>query len=210
MNYLVYSFFKDIFLNPIIDKLTLRFMKKLFTICFIALFLGIYNIKAQYDTLVVPLKYDVITIGPGMGFDYGGFGFNLTVYPQKNIGLFAGGGYALAGFGFNGGLKIRFVSDQAIKKTNIYLIGMYGYNAAIKVSGSTEYDKLFYGPTFGIGLDYRKRPGYSGYWSIALLIPVRSSEVSDYMDDLENNHGVDFKTGLVPIGISIGYKFILQ
>jgi hypothetical protein len=185
-------------------------MKKPITICFIILFFGIYDIKAQYDTLVVPLKYDVITLGPGMGFDYGGFGFSMTVYPQKNIGLFAGGGYALAGFGFNAGLKIRFVSDQSVKRTNIYLIGMYGYNAAIKVSGASDYDKLFYGPTFGIGLDYRNRPGCSGYWSIALLIPVRNSEVSDYMDDLENNHGVDFKTGLVPIGISVGYKFIIQ
>ncbi len=36
---------------------------------------------------------DVVAIGLGVGLDYGGIGVNLTVYPQKNIGLFAGIGY---------------------------------------------------------------------------------------------------------------------
>jgi hypothetical protein len=39
---------------------------------------------------------DVFTLGLGFGQDYGGFGGNITVYPQKNIGLFVGFGDALA------------------------------------------------------------------------------------------------------------------
>jgi len=42
-----------------------------------------------------------------------------------------------------------------------------------------------------------------------LLIPVRGSAVKNYMDDLEQNHGVQFTMGLFPVGISFGYRFIL-
>lgn len=39
-------------------------------------------------------------------FNIGG---NLTVYPKKNIDLFVGGGYALAGFAYNAGIKLRLL-----------------------------------------------------------------------------------------------------
>jgi hypothetical protein len=153
---------------------------------------------------------DHTSISIGVGMDHGGFGGKFLVYPQNNFGLFVGAGYAIAGFGINCGFKVRLINEKKQSKISPYLIGMYGYNAAIAVTNADQYNKLFYGPTFGIGLDFRPNPESIGYWSFALLLPIRSSEVNNYIDDLKNNHGVEFKNGLVPIGISFGYRFILN
>jgi hypothetical protein len=173
------------------------------------LFFFITRSNAQ-DNFSASSNIDKTTVGIGMGLDFGGFGANLLIYPHKNIGLFAGGGYAIAGFGFNAGIKIRLVSDNPDKKVTPYALVMYGYNAAIAVSNAAQYNKLFYGPTAGIGIDYRSNPDSRGYWSFALLIPIRSSEVDSYIDDLKENRGVEFKNDLLPIGISIGYRIIIN
>ena len=157
-----------------------------------------------------PRKPDMVNLGPGIGFDYGGFGANLMVYPQKNIGIFLGGGYALAGFGYNAGIKLRLSPD---KGTSVipFLTAMYGYNAAVVVTDNTQYNKLFYGPTLGIGIDIRsKKPSSKGYLSLALMIPLRSSDAQAYMDLLKSSYGISFSNDLIPVGFSIGYKFILN
>jgi hypothetical protein len=176
----------------------------LFSLCF-----ATFNLNAQESTPVTK-EIDKTTLGMGVGLDFGGFGANFLIYPVRNFGLFAGAGYALAGFGSNAGAKIRLISDKPESKLSPYAIAMYGYNAAIAVSNAKEYNKLFYGPSIGIGLDYRSRPEKKGYWSIALLLPFRSSEVDTYMDDLKQNHGVTFSNGLFPVGVSFGYRFILN
>jgi hypothetical protein len=165
--------------------------------------------SVQQDTIPALAPVDKLTIGVGVGQDFGGVGAGLLFYPVKSVGLFAGAGYAIAGFGFNAGAKVRFISKKPSSKLTPYALAMYGYNAAIAVSGASEYNKLFYGPTFGAGLDFHFRPAKRGYWSLALLIPIRSSEVDDYMNDLEQNHGVQFTMGLFPVGFSFGYRFIL-
>src|ERR1700712_111258 len=38
-------------------------------------------------------KLDKVSVGIGAGYDFGGYGGNLIVYPQRNIGLFGGVGY---------------------------------------------------------------------------------------------------------------------
>ena len=129
-----------------------------------------------------PRKPDMVNFGPGIGFDYGGFGANIMVYPQKNIGIFFGGGYALAGFGYNAGVKLRLSPDKG-NSVIPFLTAMYGYNAAVVIADNTQYNKLFYGPTVGVGIDIRsKKPSSKGYLSLALMIPLRSS-------DAQNVHG---------------------
>lgn len=158
------------------------------------------------DSLLV--KADKLSLGFGMGLDFGGFGGNLVVYPSENFGLFAGAGYNVVGFGFNGGLKIRFNAENA-NKIKPYLLAMYGYNSVINVSNRTELNKIFYGPTVGFGFDFRYKPNRIGYWTLALLIPIRNSEVSDYIDDLKSNYGVKFKNELSPVNISFGYRIVI-
>jgi hypothetical protein len=163
----------------------------------------------QQDTISAPVQVDKLAIGIGAGLDYGGFGADLLFYPIKSIGIFAGAGYAIAGLGVNAGAKFRLISKKPFSKFTPYALGMYGYNAAVYVQDAEEFNKLFYGPSFGIGFDFRSRPAKRGYWSFALLVPIRSSESKDYIDDLEQNHGVEFGMGLLPVAISIGYRFIL-
>lgn len=103
-------------------------MKKV--ILSVLLFIVVFvQAKAQYTEY--PPQTEKFNLGLGMGMDYGGIGLNALVYPQNNIGLFAGGGYALAGFGWNAGLKGRFFLNESSAITP-YLMAMYGYNAAVK------------------------------------------------------------------------------
>jgi hypothetical protein len=150
-------------------------------------------------------QFDKTSFGIGLGMDYGGIGINALFYPQKNIGFFGGIGYAIAGVGFNAGLKWRLVTAEHTSSWFPYLLGMYGYNAAIAVTNASEYNKIFYGPTFGFGLDYHN-PRNSGYWTFSLLIPIRGSEVDDYI----SSHNITLKSSLSPIGLSVGYRFIID
>jgi hypothetical protein len=158
----------------------------------------------------VPFKLDKVSLGLGLGLDYGGIGANITAYPTKNLGFFLGGGYAMTGFGYNIGAKARIVPNKPAPKVFPFAMAMYGYNAVISVSGASEYNKIFYGPSVGFGIDLRLRPWKMGYWSVALIVPFRGQEVDDYMNDLEDNHGVDFTSGLIPVAFSIGYRFIVK
>jgi hypothetical protein len=103
-------------------------------------------------------KANMASLGIGIGMDHGGYGFNLAVYPEKHIGLFGGMGYAIIGPGFNGGIKLRSNSDGITP----YISAMYGYNAVISVENGSQYNKTFYGMTYGIGFDVRANPEKKG------------------------------------------------
>jgi len=169
----------------------------LFSVATFAQNKGIVN----YDDLN---DYEKMTAGFGFGFDYGGFGANVTYYPQKNIGAFFGGGYALAGFGYNAGVKLRIMPTP---KFTPFFMAMYGYYSAVHVQDDSRYDKIFYGPTIGVGCDLGTHIIGKGVFSLALFVPFRNSETNDYIDYLENNSNIRFKNKPLPIGISVGYKF---
>lgn len=182
-------------------------VKGLFLI--LLMFIGISNLKSQ-DTVVQLMYTDKISFGVGMGLDNGGFGGSLLFYPIHQVGIFLGIGYPIAGIGYNTGIKFRLTKENSTQKFIPYLTAMYGYNAAIAVSGATQYNKLFYGPTLGFGFDMKTSYFSKGYWTLGICIPFRSSEVDDYMDDLETNHGVEFKNSLPPIAVSFAYRFIIK
>jgi len=77
-------------------------MKNLSLSILFCLFLISLQGNAQ-DVILLPRTIDATSFGIGAGFDYGGFGGNLLIYPHRNIGIFGGFGYALAGFGYNEG-----------------------------------------------------------------------------------------------------------
>ena len=141
--------------------------------------------------------------GLGVGFDYGGFGMNVLTYPRDYVGIFGSLGYALAGVGYNAGFKIR-TKPITSSELNVFFIGMYGYNAAIAVTDKNNFSKIFYGPTIGTGIDFGR--GTHGNWSLALLIPIRSDDVDQYMNQLRAN-GFNITSPLIPIAISAGYHF---
>jgi hypothetical protein len=179
-------------------------MKKIF-LCLAAVLI-VFSLKTAAQVVAPELEpADMISVGLGGGLDYGGFGANLLFYPQENIGVFGGVGYALAGLGYNVGAKFRLTTLKT--KLNPYAQAMYGYNAAITIIGAKDYNKLFYGPTVGLGIDLR--PGKVGYWSFGILLPIRSNEVQEYIDNLVNTGVIESDLFMLPIGISFGYRFVI-
>jgi hypothetical protein len=141
-------------------------------------------------------------LGLGMGLDYGGFGGKFTLMPVEKFGLFAGIGYNLAGVGFNGGAMYKFTPS---KRVSPYLSGMYGYNGVVVVENGPAESKTYYGPSFSFGIELKSRRNESNFWNFELVLPVRSSEFTDYIDELKNN-GYSISEPL-PIAFSIGFHF---
>ena len=54
----------------------------------------------QQDPNLGSRQIDKVSIGIGAGLDFGGFGGNVINFPIKNVGIFGGVGYALAGAEF--------------------------------------------------------------------------------------------------------------
>ena len=187
-------------------------MRRIYSLALILCLLSITTFSQEKYRIVrnegYEEKYEQMTLGIGAGFDYGGFGGNLTYYPQKNLGVFFGGGYVVAGFGYNAGLKYRFLPKNFRSEFAPFLIGMYGYYSAVHVSGYNQFDKIFYGPTAGVGFDVGSHIIGKGVFSFALLVPFRNSETNDYINELEGS-SIQFKNKPWPIGLSLGYKFNL-
>lgn len=164
-------------------------------ILFVLIIINTHLNAQKKDSTLMP--YDA-SLAIGAGLDYGGFGINFSIYPQKNVGIFGGAGYALAGLGWNAGLKARLSS----KKSNPtpFVVAMYGYNAAVYGKYVSSLDELFYGYSLGFGIDIRfKKSGHSRL-SLELLIPIRSPEVQDYINSVGAKN-------LLPFTFSIGIGF---
>jgi len=177
---------------------------------FLFFFLFFSSQLVAQEATTFAVQPDKFSIGLGIGQDYGGFGGHAVVYPQQNIGFFAGFGYNLVGFGYNVGVKLRLVSQKPTTKVNPYAVLMYGYTAAIKVQDASQYDKIFYGSTVGVGIDLKSNPMSKIYYSFGINMPLRGTAVDDYMADLKNNHGVVFNNDLLPVTFSLGFKYILK
>jgi hypothetical protein len=153
---------------------------------------------------------DWSSLGVGWGYDFGGLGGTYLAYVSKNIGVFASLGWANAGMGYGGGLKIRFPLDKPGSKLTPFAIAMYGYNGSITVQTDNNYDNLFFGATAGIGTDFKAKPESKGFWSLALLVPFRDNHTVDgYKAYLTNDAKLDFKSQLGTVVFSIGYHFII-
>lgn len=156
---------------------------------------------------------DKAAMGIGLGFDYGGIGVGAAVYVNKNFGFIGGLGYALVGAGFNAGIKYRFYNEKPVGVVP-FLVAMYGYNAAVKLdydgtSGPESVHKIYYGPSFGAGLDTKYREGKQGYWSFTLLVPIRAQEYTDEINNFQNAGGTFFSKPL-PVAFSVGYKWVIN
>ena len=156
------------------------------------------------------VTFDKFSIGLGIGQDYGGFGGNFLYYPQKNFGLFFGIGYNLASVGYNLGIKSRIAVGSSTSRVLLSFLAMYGYNAVIRVQDYRDLNKVFYGATIGAGVDFKPFRYSDDYISMSLFVPLRSSEVQDYMDYLNWTYGVEFEQGLSPVTFSIGYRIVFQ
>lgn len=172
-----------------------------------------FGAKAQSDSSKQVRRLpqsDVVSLGLGIGLDHGGIGANLTIYPQQNIGVFGGIGYAGVGMGYNGGVKARIFFNREKPDASLFVMGMYGYNTVYKIRNGGSYNKMFFGPTIGMGIETPLRPHRTGYWSFALLVPIRSAEALNYRDYLKSSAFITIEQDLLPVAFSIGYRFAAQ
>ena len=87
---------------------------------------------------------------------------------------------------------------------------MYGYYAAINILNAQDLNKIFYGTTVGAGIDYYFKSTNKMYMSFALLIPIRGSEVQEYITFLQTHYNIQMNNSLSPVGLSFGLHFILD
>jgi hypothetical protein len=169
-------------------------MKKILAAIFL---LSAINSHAQYEWEEEEFKAN---LGLGMGISYGGFGARLSVLPVQHVALFAAGGYNLDGFGYNLGAEIRLLPGKRVVPT---LMAMYGYNGVIVVKGAEQYNKTYYGPTIGAGMEIHSGNGQN-FFTIELLVPFRPQEFHDALQELKNNPSIEI-TGPWPVAFSFGY-----
>jgi hypothetical protein len=148
--------------------------------------------------------YPQFDAGFGLGIDYGGIGGRLTAAPVKQAFFFGGLGYNIDGFGYNVGAGFRFLPEKRICP---YILAMYGYNAVVLVfinnQYQKQYNKTFYGPSAGLGLEQRAWKNAKNYFNMELLYLFRSQKFKEYKTKLENDLGAKFL--LLPVSFSIGY-----
>ncbi len=169
------------------------------TICLIAVTLLPLCVYSQKDSS--QKAFSKANFGFGLGLDYGGIGTRFTATPSKNFGLFGGLGYALAGIGFNGGVQAIFSSKS---RGVPYLTAMYGYNAALVISGAVEKKKLYYGPSFGLGFQLHSNRNKSNFLNVEILVPIRDPSFQKDIDYYRNNFGAKI-SDVPPVAFSIGY-----
>ncbi|HMZ47782.1 MAG TPA: hypothetical protein PL010_02015 [Flavobacteriales bacterium] len=143
-------------------------------------------------------------VGPGIGIDQGGLGLQVQCRPAPPLIIFASGGYALAGFGWNVGVGGRLLPRA---KWCPYLTGMYGYNAAVVIQGAADHNKLYYGPSFGLGVEDHRRRNYANFWRFGIVIPIRPSEYWSDMAALKADPNFKISGEPAPLAISAAYHF---
>jgi hypothetical protein len=157
-------------------------------------------------------KYSIdrISLGLGMGLDYGGIGGNAFFDYKRYFGFLGGVGYDFTGFGYNVGCKYKFIIEETMSQGYPYLLLLYGINTVIDVTSMPNLSKRINGLTIGLGFDYKFKAKNRGYWSFGILAPIRDSRYTNYIKKLKNDYGAVSTNDLWPISFSFGYRYILN
>jgi hypothetical protein len=189
-------------------------MRKFYCICFVLFFCAVVHVNAQLQQVATvnanTVPVDKLSLGVGIGYDFGGLGgVNAIYYLQRSIGVFGGGGYTPAGIGYGGGVKLRVLTNKQATVVVPFAVAMYGYYAAIAPKGYSYYNRIYFGPIVGIGADYRPGNSKFGYITGTIFVAIRNMDPKNYIDYLTNFQGINVNHKLHALSASIGYKFIL-
>lgn len=156
-------------------------------------------LKAQDRT------FNHFDIGMGMGINYGGLGWSFAYAPIPFVSIEGNFGYNIVEPVAGGAINVYIIPKDNTKTYSLAVKSIYGYNAVLKVVGGDLESKSFYGLSFGLSNEIRfgsrKRSGIN----LDLIVPIRSSEVGEYYDELVD-YGYEM-TELFPIAMSLGYHF---
>lgn len=148
-----------------------------------------------------------VFIGPGLGITYGGLvGVKAEYVFVKHFSAFAGAGYYINNLGYNFGLTAKLLPDR---KFSPLVYGMYGSNSVINVIGARQYNKVYSGPSAGIGADLKVgRNGNKMFFGIQY-----GFWHPDFKKDFEVvKQQPDIETYAEPIaiGYNFGFNFALK
>lgn len=160
--------------------------------------------KNKNKTKEQPQFYNY-NLGLGAGLDYGGFGGRISYLPIKEASLFIGIGYAMVDVGYNIGTSWRITPDKPVC---FFLGAMYGYNGVIKINGASQYDKLYYGPSFDVGMEIRSGK-MKNFLNLEFIVPVRPNKFYDDWNAIKKNPQIKVQSEPLSFGYSIGYHFVL-
>lgn len=161
----------------------------------------------KIDQSLKPYKHH-FHLGFGTGIEFSGpMGIGFMYTPIKPIGVIMSAGYVEAGFGYNAGLVYRLTSRKRETWVIPYFYGTYGCNTVIKLEHSQSLSKLYYGPTFGTGIEIYPLPGRHSHITIGLGVPIRDKEVDKYIQHLKDQYNKISFNKLNPVSLSVGYKF---
>ncbi len=145
-----------------------------------------------------------MAIGVGVGLPYGGIGGKLSYNPADQFTLFGGLGYNYLSAGYNGGFVYSIPSKT---QTEVYVTGMYGYNAVINVEDFSSYQKSYGGLSFGFGVKIHSLRKEGAFWDVALLIPARSQTYKDTWEEVKNNQYIEITSDPWPFLFSFGFNY---
>jgi hypothetical protein len=163
-------------------------------------FISSFAAHAQYDEEPETDEESKVNIGFGLGLGYGGIGMPFSVLPLQPLGLFIAGGYNLDGFAYNVGADIRLLPGKKVVPT---LLAMYGYNSVIVVQGAPEYNKTYYGPSVGGGVEIHSINGQN-FFTVELIAPARPREFKDDLESMKSIPNIEI-TSPWPVTFSFGY-----
>ncbi len=150
-------------------------------------------------------EWNRLYAGVGFGMDYGGIiGIKAEYNPLPYVGGFIGLGYNLVGLGVNGGIVGRAFP---YKRVTPVAIAMVGYNAVIKVDGASQYDKIYYGVSVGLGADFIVGPRRRNKMFAAVYYPFRNAEFEKDNTAIKNNPNIIIEQEVLPITFTFGFMF---
>lgn len=193
----------------------MSYMKKFYVIIFV---LSIFTATAQenqYENTTAKFNKDdmhsLVDVGVGIGLYYGGFiGPAVQLVPLDHLGVFGSVGYFLSDFGWQLGVNGYIMPKVPTKSFRVYGTAMYGTNASIYIDGSTQYNKVYLGPSFGAGIEMRFGNFKKNGLNIQILYPVRDSQYDTDLDIVKNDPFVTIDSEPLPINLSIGYHFEIR
>ena len=148
-----------------------------------------------------------LSVGIGIGIDYGGIGSRVTYESGRKLGIFASAGYNFDAVGFNIGGQFLFLEKKSV---DLFLCAMYGYNTVLGLTGSGGFESTatYYGPSVGGGAKLKVGASKTSYVCFEVILPFRPGAVDDAIHDLRLlGYKVDDP---LPVGFSIGYHFRLK
>ncbi|WP_222164983.1 hypothetical protein [Edaphocola aurantiacus] len=146
-------------------------------------------------------------IGPGIGITYGGIaGIKAEYVFVKHFSAFAGAGYYMSGLGYTFGATAKLLPTRRFSPL---IYAMYGSNAAIYVDGVRQYNKIYAGPSAGIGADLKVGRGGNKLF-FGIQYGIWHPDFKKDWETVKQHPGIELYNEPIPVGFNFGFNFAIK